>query len=295
MDKVIWSRWINAIVTAAQELKEAGFQMSLDPSEDNDVFQNLLAISAAEWREGDNAVPLGGPGMGRSGLHDEESYSPLQINMATWGEDTSDVDVTIINSPYVEEFQGITREELIDLITTDPKLAAKAGIIVLNSNTGYNNWTTWDDFVNNPETPKFKQYAGQYDNDITRGLEPVEPTDSTTTTTTTMPEETTTTTTMPEDTTPPPVKSEESAKYEYQSQVPKKAPTFEEAQYMTRMRRLNPNFRKENFLKYFDRVTSFTKPDETKFTKPSVGKAEDIVFPYGTPVTTQEVLDLLEP
>lgn len=46
---------------------------------------------------------------------------------------------------------------------------------------------------------------------------------------------------------------------DYMSQVPKQAGTYEETQYMTRMRRLNPNFRKDQFLKNFDNVTRFKK------------------------------------
>lgn len=188
MEVVLWGLWINSILQAAEELEEAGFVMTRNPLTDNEVFQNILALSGAEWRAGNNVVPEKGPGMGRSKLHDEESYSPLQINMATWGKDTSDVDVTVINSPYVEEFQNITREDLIELITTDPKLAAKAGLIVLNSKNGYDNWTTWDAFVNNPDTPSFKEYASQFSNDPTRGLPPIEPPpESTTTTSTTVP------------------------------------------------------------------------------------------------------------
>lgn len=240
MEFVLWSVWMNAILAAASELEEAGFDMSKNPLTSNEVFHNVLALSGAEWRAGNNVIPEKGPGMGRSALHDEESYSPLQINMATWGKDTSDVDVTVINSPYVEEFQNITKEELIDLITTDPKLAAKAGLIVLNSKNGYDNWTTWDAFVNNPDTPAFLDYAEQFSNDPDRGIpEPSETFDPTegmeedmTTTNTTVPP--TTTTTVPDVKEP----SQPERNLEYESQVPGQAPSFEQAQYDTRIDRL---------------------------------------------------------
>ena len=187
MEKVSWGRWTLALIKAANELREAGFQMSKDPSQDESVFHNLLALSAAEWRKGDE-VDAEGPGMGKA-LGGEESYSPLQINMPTWGKDTSDIDVTVINNEFVPEFQGITKDELIDLITTDVDLAAKAGIIVLNSRNGYDNWSTWS-MVQDADTPQYLDYVTQFSNDIDRGLDPVDPT-------TTVPD--TTTTTMPED------------------------------------------------------------------------------------------------
>ena len=81
---------------------------------------------------------------------------------------------------------------------------------------------------------------------------------------------------------------------DYMSQVPKQAGTYEETQYMTRMRRLNPNFRKDQFLKNFDNVTRFKKKDPTQFRKRHVVEEDEIKFPFGTPVTSQEVLDLLE-
>ena len=81
---------------------------------------------------------------------------------------------------------------------------------------------------------------------------------------------------------------------EYSSQVPKQAPTFEEAQYQTRINRLRPEYKKDNFLKYFDTVTSFKKKDPTTFKERSVAKPTEINF-MGTPVTTQEIIDLLEP
>jgi hypothetical protein len=283
MEQVSWSRWVNAIVTAAQELREAGFSMERDPSADEDVFYNLLALSAAEWRKGDE-VNLKGPGMGKA-LGDEESYSPLQIFMDTWGEDTSDKDVTVINNEFVPEFQNIDKDDLISLITTDVDLAAKAAIIVLNSNNGYENWSTWS-MVQDPETPQYIDYAKQFTNDLTRGGQfddDVPPTvDSTTTTSTT-------TTTMP----PMEEKTVEEPQ-EYSSQVPKQAPTFEEAQYQTRINRLRPEYKKDNFLKYFDTVTSFRKKDPLTFKERSVAKPTEINF-MGTPVTTQEIIDLLEP
>ena len=81
---------------------------------------------------------------------------------------------------------------------------------------------------------------------------------------------------------------------DYMSQVPKQAGTYEETQYMTRMRRLNPNFRKDQFLKNFDNVTRFKKKDPTQFRTRPVVEKDEIKFPFGTPVTSQEVLDLLE-
>ena len=81
---------------------------------------------------------------------------------------------------------------------------------------------------------------------------------------------------------------------DYMSQVPKQAGTYEETQYMTRMRRLNPNFRKDQFLKNFDNVTRFKKKDPTQFKTRPVVEEDEIKFPFGTPVTSQEVLDLLE-
>jgi hypothetical protein len=283
MEQVSWSRWINAIVTAAKELREAGFSMERDPSADEDVFYNLLALSAAEWRKGDQ-VNLEGPGMGKA-LGGEESYSPLQIFMDTWGEDTSDRDVTVINNEFVPEFQNIDKDDLISLITTDVDLAAKAAIIVLNSNNGYENWSTWS-MVQDPKTPQYMDYAKQFSNDLTRGGQfdddvppPVDSTTTTSTTTTTMPPMETDTVQEPQ---------------EYFSQVPKQAPSFEEARYQTRINRLSPEYKKDNFLKYFDTVTSFRKKDPSTFKERSVAKPTEINF-MGTPVTTQEIIDLLEP
>ena len=282
MEKVSWGRWTLALVKAAEELREAGFQMSKDPSQDNEVYQNLIALSAAEWRKG-NEVDMDGPGMGKA-LGGEESYSPLQIFMNVWGKDTSDVDVTIINNEFVPEFQGITKDELIDLITTDVELAAKAGIIVLNSKKGYDNWSTWS-IVQSEDSPQYIDYAKQFDNDLLRGSqfdgdEPITPTD---TTTTTMPE--TTTTTEPE-------------------QPDEEIDTTTRSQGITNMfgtppqdmkiNKLNPKYRSSQFLKYFDRVTSFKKPDPSTFKQPAIAEEDEIKFPFGTPVTTQEVLDLLE-
>ena len=283
MEKVSWGRWTLALVKAAEELREAGFQMSKDPSQDNEVYQNLIALSAAEWRKG-NEVDMDGPGMGKA-LGGEESYSPLQIYMTTWGKDTSDVDVTVINNEFVPEFQGITKDELIDLITTDVELAAKAGIIVLNSKKGYDNWSTWS-IVQSEDSTQYIDYAKQFDNDLLRGSqfdgdEPITPTD---TTTTTMPE--TTTTTEPE-------------------QPDEEIDTTTRSQGITNMfgtppqdmkiNKLNPKYRSSQFLKYFDRVTSFKKPDPSTFKQPAIAEEDEIKFPFGTPVTTQEVLDLLEP
>ena len=290
MEKVSWGRWTLALIKAAEELREAGFQMSKDPSQDESVFHNLLALSAAEWRKGDE-VDLEGPGMGKA-LGGEESYSPLQIYMTTWGKEIpEDTDVTVINNKFVPEFQGITKDELIDLITTDVDLAAKAGIIVLNSKKGYENWSTWS-MVQDADTPQYLDYVTQFSNEIDRGLDPVDPTTTVPdTTTTTMPE--TTTTTMPEDTDEEPQKVDTSA--DFRSQVPEEAGTYEGALYQTRINRLNPKYRSSQFLKYFDRVTSFKKPDPSTFKQPAIAEEDEIKFPFGTPVTTQEVLDLLEP
>jgi hypothetical protein len=282
MEKVSWGRWTLALIKAANELREAGFQMSKDPSQDESVFHNLLALSAAEWRKGDE-VDAEGPGMGKA-LGGEESYSPLQIYMTTWGKDTSDVDVTVINNEFVPEFQGITKDELIDLITTDVDLAAKAGIIVLNSKKGYDNWSTWS-MVQDADTPQYLDYVTQFSNEIDRGLDPVDPTTTVPdTTTTTMPE--TTTTTEPE-------------------QPNEEIDTTTRSQGITNMfgtppqdmkiNKLNPKYRSSQFLKYFDRVTSFKKPDPSTFKQPAIAEEDEIKFPFGTPVTTQEVLDLLEP
>lgn len=290
MEKVSWGRWTLALIKAANELREAGFQMSKDPSQDESVFHNLLALSAAEWRKGDE-VDTEGPGMGKA-LGGEESYSPLQIYMTTWGKEIpEDTDVTVINNKFVPEFQGITKDELIDLITTDVDLAAKAGIIVLNSKKGYENWSTWS-MVQDADTPQYLDYVTQFSNEIDRGLDPVDPTTTVPdTTTTTMPE--TTTTTMPEDTDEEPQKVDTSA--DFKSQVPEEAGTYEGALYQTRINRLNPKYRSGQFLKYFDRVTSFKKPDPSTFKQPAIAEEDEIKFPFGTPVTTQEVLDLLEP
>ncbi len=53
-------------------------------------------------------------------------------------------------------------------------------------------------------------------------------------------------------------------------------------------------FKKDSFLKYFDTVTSFRKKDPSTFKERSVAKPTEINF-MGTPVTTQEIIDLLEP
>ena len=62
-----------------------------------------------------------------------------------------------------------------------------------------------------------------------------------------------------------------------------------------KINKLNPKYRSSQFLKYFDRVTSFKKPDPSTFKQPAIAEEDEIKFPFGTPVTTQEVLDLLEP
>lgn len=282
MEKVSWGRWTLALVKAANELREAGFQMSKDPSQDESVFHNLLALSAAEWRKGDE-VDAEGPGMGKA-LGGEESYSPLQIYMTTWGKDTSDVDVTVINNEFVPEFQGITKDELINLITTDVDLAAKAGIIVLNSKKGYENWSTWS-MVQDADTPQYLDYVTQFSNDIDRGLDPVDPTTTVPdTTTTTVPE--TTTTTEPE-------QPDEEIDTTTRSQGI--VNMFGTPPQDIKINKLNPKYRSSQFLKYFDRVTSFKKPDPSTFKQPVIAEEDEIKFPFGTPVTTQEVLDLLEP
>jgi len=276
MEKVSWSRWTLALVKAATELREAGFVMSKDPSQDNEVYQNLIALSAAEWRKG-NQVDMDGPGMGKA-IGGEESYSPLQIYMPVWGKDTSDRDVTIINNEFVPEFQGIDKQGLIDLISTDVELAAKAAIIVLNSKKGYDNWSTWS-VVQNEDTSQYIDYAKQFDNDLERGSqfdddEPVTPT-----TTTTIPP---TTTTVPEET---------------QNDTDDEIDTTTRSAGITNMFGTPPQDYKPTktgtFLKYFDTVTSFKKPDPTKFKTKKVD--EQIQFPSGRPVNIEEVLDLLEP
>lgn len=276
MEKVSWGRWTLALVKAAEELRESGFQMSKDPSQDNEVYQNLIALSAAEWRKG-NEVDMDGPGMGKA-LGGEESYSPLQIYMPVWGKDTSDRDVTIINNEFVPEFQGIDKQGLIDLISTDVELAAKAAIIVLNSKKGYDNWSTWS-VVQNEDTPQYIDYAKQFDKDLDRGSqfdndEPVTPT-----TTTTIPP---TTTTVPEET---------------QNDTDDEIDTTTRSAGITNMFGTPPQDYKPTktgtFLKYFDTVTSFKKPDPTKFKTKKVD--EQIQFPSGRPVNIEEVLDLLEP
>ena len=58
--------------------------------------------------------------------------------------------------------------------------------------------------------------------------------------------------------------------------------------------KMSPDFKKDSFLKYFDTVTSFRKKDPSTFKERSVAKPTEINF-MGTPVTTQEIIDLLEP
>ena len=118
------------------------------------------------------------------------------------------------------------------------------------------------------------------------GFDPTAGMDTTTTTTSTTmpPEETTETETKRVDTSS-----------DYRSQVPKQAGTYLETQYMKRMRRLNHNYRKDQFLKNYDNVTRFKKKDPTQFKERPVVEEDEIKFPFGTPVTSQEVLDLLEP
>ena len=295
MDRVSWEEWVKALLEAAQELEDAGFSMKINPLKDETAFYNLLALSGAEWRK-DDQVNEEGPGMGKA-LGDEASYSPLQIHMDTWGEEIpEDTDVTVINSPFAPEFQNIDRDDLIELITTDPKLAAKAGIIVANSNTGYENWSTWE-MVQDPNTPQYLDYVQQFTN-------VVEPPVSTTTTT--IP---TTTTTLPPNNEERILETTPEEKREYESQVGpnvEEQDSFEAAIAKTDIARGNspdkviikktdPNYRKGQFLKYFDRVTSFKKPDPSTFKQPAIAEQDEIKFPFGTPVTTQEVLDLLEP
>jgi len=198
--------------------------------------------------------------------------------MPVWGKDTSDRDVTIINNEFVPEFQGIDKQGLIDLISTDVELAAKAAIIVLNSKKGYDNWSTWS-VVQNEDTSQYIDYAKQFDNDLERGSqfdddEPVTPT-----TTTTIPP---TTTTVPEET---------------QNDTDDEIDTTTRSAGITNMFGTPPQDYKPTktgtFLKYFDTVTSFKKPDPTKFKTKKVD--EQIQFPSGRPVNIEEVLDLLEP
>ena len=159
-EQIPWIDWINEIIAAAEELKEKGAQLAKDPSEDIQVLHNMIAISAAEWRDG-NKVNEGGPSMGKA-LGDEESYSPAQIYKPVWGKDTSSVDVSIINNPLVPEFQNIDGDKLMELISDDVSLAAKAYVIILQNKRGYDIWSTWDDFVTNPDTPQYLDYAQQY-------------------------------------------------------------------------------------------------------------------------------------
>tara|TARA_A100001515_G_scaffold34175_1_gene26609 strand:- start:2143 stop:3093 length:951 start_codon:yes stop_codon:yes gene_type:complete len=316
MEKVSWGRWTLALIKAAEELREAGFVMSKDPSQDNEVYQNLIALSAAEWRKG-NEVDMDGPGMGKA-IGGEESYSPLQIYMTTWGKDTSDVDVTVINNEFVPEFQGITKDELIDLITTDVELAAKAGIIVLNSKKGYDNWSTWD-IVQSEDTPQYIDYAKQFDNDLLRGSqfdgdEPVTTT-STTTTTTTMP---TTTTTMPTTTTTEPQDTEidttsRSAGITNQFGTPpqdmeyKSQSDYQMIKFLTES--VNKKREQNNLprLSIADRINKKMAdipvgPITSKlrqgvdFIEDDIQEFRDnIEMPFGRPVNIEDVLDLLEP
>ena len=146
--------------------------------------------------------------------------------------------------------------------------------------------------MQNADTPQNLDYVTQFSNEIDRGTDPVDPTTTVPdTTTTTVPD--TTTTTMPEDTDEEPQKVDTSA--DFRSQVPEEAGTYGGAIFQTRMNRLSPKFRSSQFLKYFDRVTSFKKPDPSTFKQPAIAEEDEIKFPFGTPVTTQEVLDLLEP
>jgi hypothetical protein len=158
--QIPWSDWVEAILEAATELKEDGFVMEKDPSEDNEVLQNIIAISAAEWRDGDK-VNEDGPSMGRS--YQEESYSPVQVYMPVWGKDTTESgDVTLINNEFVEEFQNIDRDELIKLISTDIDLAAKAAVILLQNKRGYDIWSTWSIVQ---DEPQYKEFAKQFTTD----------------------------------------------------------------------------------------------------------------------------------
>tara|TARA_R100001015_G_C4633030_1_gene197397 strand:- start:3572 stop:4291 length:720 start_codon:yes stop_codon:yes gene_type:complete len=159
-EQIPWIDWINEIIVAAEELKEKGAELGKDPSEDIQVLHNMIAISAAEWRDG-NKVNQDGPSMGKA-LGDEESYSPAQIYKPVWGKDTSSVDVSIINNPLVPEFQNIDGDKLMELISDDVSLAAKAYVIILQNKRGYDIWSTWDDFVTNPDTPQYLDYAQQY-------------------------------------------------------------------------------------------------------------------------------------
>lgn len=140
--QIPWEEWARLLVEVAVELKESGMELKEDPSEDVQALRNIIAISAAEWRKGDD-VNLDGPSMGKA-LGDEESYSPVQVYMPVWGVDTTDSgDVTLINSPYVPEFKDIKKDKLIELLSTDTKLAAKAAVILMQNNRGYDIWSTW--------------------------------------------------------------------------------------------------------------------------------------------------------
>ena len=167
-EQIPWEEWIGLLVTSAIELKE-------DPSEDIQALRNIIAISAAEWRKGNDVNP-DGPGMGKA-LGDEESYSPVQIFMPVWGKDTSDKDVTLINSPFVPEFKGINKEELIDFISTNKNLAAKAAVIMMQNNRGYDIWSTWQ-VVTNPENKDYSQNYFDFANDYDIPEKPFVPSDA---------------------------------------------------------------------------------------------------------------------
>ena len=131
----------------------------------------------------------------------------------------------------------------------------------------------------------------------------------TTTTTTTVPPTTTTTTVPPTDDGEEErvLEATPGEQQQYESQVgpavAEEVP-FDEAMIKTDIARgnspsgvqINGDYKptkKETFLKYFDTVTSFKKPDPTKFKARKVD--EQIQFPSGRPVNIEEVLDLLEP
>tara|TARA_X000001388_G_scaffold13484_1_gene7900 strand:+ start:1146 stop:1886 length:741 start_codon:yes stop_codon:yes gene_type:complete len=174
-EQIPWEEWIGLLVTSAIELKEAGMELKEDPSEDIQALRNIIAISAAEWRKGNDVNP-DGPGMGKA-LGDEESYSPVQIFMPVWGKDTSDKDVTLINSPFVPEFKGINKEELIDFISTNKNLAAKAAVIMMQNNRGYDIWSTWQ-VVTNPENKDYSQNYFDFANDYDIPEKPFVPSDA---------------------------------------------------------------------------------------------------------------------
>ena len=182
-EQIPWEEWAGLLINSAMELKESGMELKEDPSEDIQALRNIIAISAAEWRKGDKVNP-DGPSMGKA-LGEEESYSPVQIYMPVWGVDTTESgDVTLINSPYVSEFKDIDKGKLIELLSTNKELAAKAAVILMQNRRGYDIWSTWSivneepgyfEFskgFNIPDKPEIPSDAVDVDRIYTPGYEP---------------------------------------------------------------------------------------------------------------------------